>query len=54
MLRNCVRTNAHCKIAVTSVIKFREPDSDCDCSLFQRQWSSGPKCDWTQSYIITR
>jgi hypothetical protein len=63
MLRNCVRTNAYCKIAVTTVIKFREPtllfgllhknNSHCDCSLFQRQLSSGPKCDWMQSYIIT-
>jgi hypothetical protein len=63
MLKNCVRTNAHCKIAVTSVIKFRELtllfsllhkiSSQCDCSLFQRQLSSGLKCDWMQSYIIT-
>lgn len=53
MLRNCVRTNAYCKIAVTSVIKFMEPtllfglvhknNSQCDCYLFQRQLSSGLK-----------
>jgi hypothetical protein len=64
MLRNCVRTNAHYRIAVTGVIKFREPtllfsllhknNSKCDCSLFQRELSSGLKCDWTQSYIVAR